>query len=74
LVSVDHLNAMRRLGQDVQSVADFFFAEQLPPYDSAELVPKKGDAAMAKTVLIKAREVLATAEFTHDGACARCLT
>ena len=56
-----------KLLKDVQSVADFFFTEQLPPYDSAELVPKKGDAAMAKTVLVKAREVLATAEFTHDG-------
>jgi glutamyl-tRNA synthetase len=56
-----------KLLRDVRSVADFFFAEQLPPYDSAELIPKKGDAAMAKTVLLKAREVLATAEFSHDG-------
>ena len=56
-----------KLLRDVQTVADFFFAEQLPPYDPAELIPKKGDAAMAKTVLLKAREVLATAEFTHDG-------
>jgi glutamyl-tRNA synthetase len=56
-----------KLLSDVRSVADFFFAEQLPPYDSTELIPKKGDAAMAKTVLLKAREVLATAEFTHDG-------
>jgi len=56
-----------KLLRDVRSVADFFFAEQLPPYSSAELIPKKGDAAMAKTVLLKAREVLATAEFTHDG-------
>jgi glutamyl-tRNA synthetase len=48
-------------------VADFFFAAQLPPYDSTELIPKKGDAAMAKNALIQAREVLATAEFTHDG-------
>jgi glutamyl-tRNA synthetase len=56
-----------KLLSDVRSVADFFFAEQLPPYPSAELIPKKGDAAMAKTVLMKAREVLATAEFSHDG-------
>jgi glutamyl-tRNA synthetase len=56
-----------KLLRDVQTVADFFFVEQLPPYDSAELIPKKGDAAMAKNVLVKAREVLATAEFTHDG-------
>ena len=56
-----------KLLRDVQSVADFFFVEQLPGYDTAELIPKKGDAAMAKKVLIKACEVLATAEFSHDG-------
>ncbi len=56
-----------KLLRDVQTVADFFFTDQLPPYDSAELIPKKGDAAMAKTVLRKACEVLGTAEFTHDG-------
>ena len=56
-----------KLLRDVRTVADFFFAEQLPPYDSTELIPKKGDAAMAKRVLIRAREVLATAEFSHDG-------
>jgi glutamyl-tRNA synthetase len=55
-----------KLLRDVRTVADFFFAEQLPPYSSIELIPKKGDAAMAKTVLMKAREVLATAEFSHD--------
>ena len=55
-----------KLLRDVQSVADFFFVDQLPPYDSAELIPKKGDAAMARNVLKKACEVLATAEFTHD--------
>jgi glutamyl-tRNA synthetase len=56
-----------KLLRDVQTVADFFFIDQLPPYDPAELIPKKGDAAMAKTVLLKANSVLATAEFTHDG-------
>ena len=35
---------------------------QLPPYEPAELVPQKGDAAMAKRVLEKARSVLATTE------------
>ena len=55
-----------KLLRDVRTVADFFLAEQLPPYSSIELIPKKGDAAMAKTVLMKAREVLATAEFSHD--------
>ena len=56
-----------QLLRDVQTVADFFFADQLPPYDSAELIPKKGDAAMAQRVLRKACEVLAAAEFSHDG-------
>ena len=46
-----------KLLRDVQTVADFFFVDQLPPYDSAELIPKKGDAAMARNVLVKAREV-----------------
>jgi glutamyl-tRNA synthetase len=31
------------------------------------LIPKKGDAAMALRVLEKARDVLAGAEFSHDG-------
>ncbi len=56
-----------RLLRDVQTVADFFFAKELPPYDTAELIPKKGDAAMARRVLERALEVLATAEFSHDG-------
>ena len=56
-----------KLLRDVDTVADFFFAEKLPPYPAAELIPKKGDAAMAKRVLQKAQEVLTTAEFTHDG-------
>jgi len=51
---------------DVVSVADFFFVDELPPYDPAELIPQKGDAAMARTVLEKARPVLAAAEFSHD--------
>jgi glutamyl-tRNA synthetase len=53
--------------KDVAYAADFFFAAELPPYDSAELVPQKGDLAMAAAALEKAREILATAEFTHDG-------
>jgi len=56
-----------KLLNDVLTVADFFFAETLAPYDSAELVPKKGDAAMALRALEKARDVLAMAEFSHDG-------
>jgi glutamyl-tRNA synthetase len=53
--------------KDVGAVADFFFLKQLPPYDPAELVPQKGDAAMALRALGKAQEVLAAAEFTHAG-------
>jgi glutamyl-tRNA synthetase len=56
-----------KLLKDISSVADFFFVDQLAPYDPAELIPQKGDAAMAKSVLEKAREILATVEFTHDG-------
>ena len=53
--------------RDVATTADFFFAAQLPPYDAAELIPQKGDAAMARTALLKASEVLGSAEFNHDG-------
>jgi glutamyl-tRNA synthetase len=56
-----------RLLRDVRTVADFFFENELAPYDPAELIPKKGDATMAKNVLARAIEVLADAEFTHDG-------
>jgi glutamyl-tRNA synthetase len=55
-----------KLLRDVLTAADFFFVEQLPPYDSADLIPQKGDAAMALKVLDRAREVLATTEFKHD--------
>jgi len=55
-----------KLLRDVLTAADFFFVEQLPPYDPAELVPQKGDAAMALKVLTRAREVLANVEFKHD--------
>jgi glutamyl-tRNA synthetase len=56
-----------KLLHDVLAVADFFFAKTLAPYDAAELIPKKGDAALALRVLEKARDTLAAAEFTHDG-------
>jgi len=55
-----------RLLRDVLTAADFFFMDQLPPYDTAELIPQKGDSAMALKVLSKARDVLANTEFTHD--------
>jgi glutamyl-tRNA synthetase len=55
-----------KLLRDVLTAADFFFVKELPAYDPALLVPQKGDAAMAKRVLEKAREVLAKTDFTHD--------
>ncbi len=56
-----------KLLREAPAVADFFFTDELAPYDSAELIPQKGDAALALNVLRRAREVLAGAEFTHAG-------
>ncbi len=47
------------------SAADFFFVDQLAPYDPAELIPQKGDAALARRVLETAQQVLATTAFDH---------
>jgi glutamyl-tRNA synthetase len=55
-----------RLLAEVLTVADFFFVAELPAYDPAELIPQKGDAAMAARVLAKARTVLANVAFEHD--------
>jgi glutamyl-tRNA synthetase len=44
----------------------FFFVEQLPDYDSSELIPKKGDAATALTVLKQAVETLSKVDFSHE--------
>ena len=52
--------------RDVLTAADFFFVDQLPAYDPAELIPQKGDAAMARKALVRAGEVLAETEFKHD--------
>ncbi|MBA3974299.1 MAG: glutamate--tRNA ligase [Candidatus Solibacter sp.] len=52
---------------DAPAVADFFFLTELAPYDPAELIPQKGDAAMAARALDMAVSTLETAEFTHDG-------
>lgn len=51
--------------RDVLTAADFFFVDKLPPYDINELVPQKGDLAMANKALEKAREVLAVTAFDH---------
>ena len=55
-----------KLLHDVLTAADFFFVDQLQPYDAAELIPQKGDKTMAVKVLSRAREVLAGVEFRHD--------
>jgi glutamyl-tRNA synthetase len=55
-----------KLLRDVLTTADFFLVDQLPAYDPTELVPQKGDLAMALKVLIRAREVLPQTEFKHD--------
>jgi|SRR5579863_1524458 len=54
-----------KLLREVAQAADFFFLDELPPYDPALLTPQKGDAAMARAALDRAREILATVEFTH---------
>ncbi len=55
-----------KLLKDAVGAADFFFVEQLAPYDPAELIPAKGDAAMARRVLERALEVLPGVEFNHE--------
>jgi glutamyl-tRNA synthetase len=55
-----------KLLRDVLTAADFFFVEELPGYDPGELIPQKGDMAMARKVLERASEVLANTEFRHD--------
>jgi glutamyl-tRNA synthetase len=55
-----------KLLSDVRTIADFFFVDKLAPYDPAELIPQKGDRAMALAVLQRAREILQNTEFCHD--------
>jgi glutamyl-tRNA synthetase len=55
-----------RLLNEVLQVADFFFLDELAPYDVNELVPQKGDLAMASKALKKAKEVLPSTDFKHD--------
>ena len=52
--------------RDAVSAADFFFLPELAPYDPTELIPQKGDAALARRVLQHAGQVLATTPFDHD--------
>jgi glutamyl-tRNA synthetase len=60
-----------KLLRDAVSAADFFFVDQLPPYDPAELIPQiskkePGDAALARRVLQTALELLPATPFDHD--------
>ena len=55
-----------KLLKDAVGAADFFFLPQLAAYDPAELIPQKGDLAMARRVLEHAQQVLATTTFDHD--------
>ena len=55
-----------KLLRDAVPAADFFFLDKLPPYDLAELIPQKGDAAMARRVLETALEILPATTFDHD--------
>jgi glutamyl-tRNA synthetase len=51
---------------DVRTVADFFFVDKLATYDPGELIPQKGDRALALSVLERAREILSQTEFHRD--------
>jgi glutamyl-tRNA synthetase len=53
--------------RDVVPMADFFFLDELAPYDPAELIPQKGDQAMALAVLRAARQMLTDATFSQAG-------
>ncbi len=55
-----------RLLGEAATAADFFFVDQLAPYDPAELIPQKSDAAMTRRVLETAQKVLAETPFDHD--------
>ena len=55
-----------KLLRDVRTIADFFFVDKLPPYDPAELIPQKGDRALALMVLQRAQQTLAKTAFSHD--------
>ena len=55
-----------KLLADAVPAADFFFVPELAPYDPADLIPQKGDAALARRVLEHAEQVLATTPFDHD--------
>jgi glutamyl-tRNA synthetase len=51
---------------EVNTAADFFFVKELAPFDPNELIPQKGDAAMASAVLESALQILGKAAFDHQ--------
>jgi glutamyl-tRNA synthetase len=51
---------------DAPPWVDFFFVEELPPYDLNLLVPKKMSLAEVPNILQTARRVLAETDFTHE--------
>ncbi|HYG99860.1 MAG TPA: glutamate--tRNA ligase [Terriglobales bacterium] len=55
-----------KLLNDVLTVADFFFVDQLAPCNAADLVPQKGDSKMALAILKRSRELLAQNGFGHQ--------
>jgi glutamyl-tRNA synthetase len=55
-----------KLLREAISASDFFFLSDLAPYDPAELIPQKGDAALALRVLQHAQQALASVSFDHD--------
>jgi glutamyl-tRNA synthetase len=60
-----------KLLKEAVSASDFFFLDELAPYDPAELIPQiskkeSGDAALALRVLQHAQQVLANTPFDHD--------
>jgi len=55
-----------KLLRDAPAAADFFFADELAPYDPADLIPQKGDAALARRVLQRAEDVVWRSAFDPD--------
>ncbi|MDR3739371.1 MAG: glutamate--tRNA ligase [Terracidiphilus sp.] len=51
---------------EAPAAADFFFLAELAPYDPAELIPQKSDAAQTRRVLEAALDVLPNVVFEHD--------
>jgi glutamyl-tRNA synthetase len=55
---------IRTLNEAV-AVGDLFFVDELKPYDPAELIPQKGDVAMARLALEHGCRILSKVNFDH---------